>query len=54
MSVRDDVRRKIGVVETALRDASTENAIHAIVDALKEVADALDEVERRARRAGRD
>ena len=32
---------------------STENAVHAIVDVLKEIATALDVVERRAKRAGK-
>jgi hypothetical protein len=46
MSVGDDVRRKISHVELALKNAGPENAIHAIVDVLKEIADALDHVER--------
>jgi hypothetical protein len=54
MSVGDSVRNKIGVVETALRDAGTDNAVRAIVDVLKAIAEALDDVERRAKRAGRD
>jgi hypothetical protein len=33
MSVVDDVRSRISTVEAALKDASTENAVHAIVDA---------------------
>jgi hypothetical protein len=50
MSVGDDVRRKISHIELALKNAGTANAINAIVDALKEVADALDTVDSRARR----
>lgn len=53
MSVGDDVRSRINTVEAALRDAGTENAVHAIVDVLKEIAKALDDVERRARRGGK-
>jgi hypothetical protein len=49
MSVGDDVRRKIGHVELALRNAGTENAVRAIIDVLTEIADALDRVERQAR-----
>ena len=44
------VRSKINVVETALKDAGTEQAFHAIVETLKAVARALDDVERLARR----
>jgi hypothetical protein len=53
MSVRDNVRSRINTVEVALEDAGTENAVNAIVDVLKEIANALDEVERRAERAGK-
>ncbi|MGD1080394.1 MAG: hypothetical protein ABR881_18900 [Candidatus Sulfotelmatobacter sp.] len=53
MSVGDDVRSRINMVEVALKQTGTENAVHAIVDVLKEIAKALDEVERRARRAGK-
>jgi hypothetical protein len=49
MSAGDDVRKRISDVELALRNARTENALHAIVDALKEIADALDHVERHSR-----
>ena len=49
MSVGDDVRRRISDVESALRNAGTNNAINAIIDALKEIARALDDVERKAR-----
>jgi hypothetical protein len=52
MSAGDDVRRRINVVEVALKDTSTENTVNAIVDVLKEIATALDEVERRAKRPG--
>lgn len=54
MSVGDNVRSKINTVEFALKDAGTENAVHAIVDVLKEIARALDDVEKRAKRAGRE
>lgn len=50
MPAGDNVRSKINVVETALKNAGTENALNAIVEALKEVARALDDVDRRARR----
>ncbi len=53
MSVGDGVRRRINTVELAIKEAGPENAVNAIVDVLKEIATALDEVERRARRAGR-
>jgi uncharacterized protein YukE len=53
MSVGDDVRSKISRVEFALKEAGAENAVRAIVDALKEIAEALDKVERRARNAER-
>jgi|HubBroStandDraft_5_1064220.scaffolds.fasta_scaffold21942_1 hypothetical protein len=45
MSVGDAVRSKINTVELALKDAGTDSAVHAIVDALKEIARALDAVE---------
>jgi hypothetical protein len=51
MSVGDDVRSRINTVELALKEAGTENAVNAIVDALKEIAKALDAVERRAKAA---
>jgi hypothetical protein len=53
MSIGDNVRSRISTVESALKEADTANAIHAIVDVLKEVARALDDVERRAKNAGR-
>jgi hypothetical protein len=53
MSVGDNVRSRINTVEVALKDAGTENAVNAIVDVLKEIANALDEVERRAERTGK-
>jgi hypothetical protein len=53
MSLGDNVRSRINTIEVALKDAGTENAVRAIVDALKEIANALDEVERRAERAGK-
>ena len=51
MSAGDQVRSKISTVEHAIRDAGTKNAVDAIVDVLKEIAKALDDVERRAKRA---
>jgi hypothetical protein len=54
MSVGDNIRSSISRVETALRDAGTENAVRSIVDVLKDIAQALDEVEKRAKRAGRE
>ena len=55
MSVGDAVRSKINTVELALKETDTENAVKAIVDALKEIAKALDAVERQsaAAKAGR-
>jgi len=53
MSVGDDVRSRINTVELALKNAGTENALNAIVDVLKEIAAALDDVERRAKRAAK-
>ena len=52
MSVGDNVRTRMNRVEVALKDAGAENAVNAIVDVLKEIANALDEVERRAERRG--
>ena len=43
MSAGDGVRSKIEVVEAANQSAGTDNAINAIVEALKEIARALDE-----------
>lgn len=51
MAVSDDIRKRIGTVELALREADTANAVHAIVDLLKEIADALGDLESRANRA---
>lgn len=45
MAAGDALRKQIGVVETAIKDAGPNEAIHAIVDALKEVASALDTVQ---------
>ena len=42
-----DVRTKISVVETALKDAGTTNALQAIVDALKEIARTVEALEKR-------
>ena len=49
MSTGDDVRRKISDVESALKNAGTKDAMYAVVDALKEIADALDHIERHTR-----
>ncbi len=43
------VRSRIHEVELAMRDAGTENALHAIVSSLKEIANALEQVETDAR-----
>ena len=51
MALGDDVRKRIGTVELALREAGTADAVQAIVDVLKEIAVALDDLERRASRA---
>jgi hypothetical protein len=48
MSVGDAVRSRTNTVELALKEAGTENAVNAIVDALKEIAKALDAVERQS------
>jgi hypothetical protein len=48
MSVGDDVRTKINTVGLALKEAGTESAVNAIVDVLKEIARALDAIERQA------
>jgi hypothetical protein len=53
MSAGDDVRNKISRVELTLTEAGSENAVHAIVDVLKEIARKLDDVERRAKNAER-
>jgi len=55
MSVGDAVRSRINTVELALKEAGTENAVKAIVLALKEISNALDAVERQsaAAKAGR-
>jgi hypothetical protein len=46
-----DVRTKISLVETALKDAGTPNALNAIVDALKEIAKTLEILEGRPNQA---
>jgi hypothetical protein len=46
MAVSDELRKQIGVVETTLRQTDATNACHAIVGALKKVADTLDRVGR--------
>jgi hypothetical protein len=45
MAASDALRKQIGVVETAIKDAGPNEALHAIVDALKEVARTLDTVQ---------
>ncbi len=42
MAAGDALRKKISTVETAMKDAGTDEALYAIVDALKEVARSLD------------
>jgi hypothetical protein len=42
MSVAE-IQRRIGVAETALKDAGPDQAINAIIDALKEIAKTLDD-----------
>jgi hypothetical protein len=42
MSVAE-IQRRIGVAEMALKDAGPDQAINAIIDALKEIAKTLDE-----------
>ena len=42
MTAGDALPKKIGVVETAMRDAGTDEALSAIVDVLKEIARSLD------------
>jgi hypothetical protein len=49
MSAGDYVRSRIVDVEAALKNAGTKKALLAIVDVLKEIADALDDVGHRAR-----
>ena len=46
MAVSDELRKQIGVVETALKQTDATNACHAIVGALKKVADTFDRVGR--------
>ncbi len=46
----ETVRSRIRTIETAMRDAGPENAINAIVDALKAIADALEHAERHPRK----
>ena len=41
---------KIRTVETALKDAGTDNAVHAVVDVLREIAGALDGLEKRTKK----
>jgi truncated hemoglobin YjbI len=38
----NEIRQKIQIVEEALRDAGTEQAIRAIIDVLKEIAATLE------------
>ena len=51
MSKTEEVRKRIGTVELTLHEAGDRNALHAVVDVLKEIADVLDELESRATRA---
>ena len=48
MSKAEEVRKRIDTVELALRDAGDRNALQAVVDVLKEIANMLDALERRA------
>jgi uncharacterized protein (DUF2164 family) len=48
MSASAYVRRKIYDVEAAIKNAGTPAALNAIVETLKEIANALDDVEKRA------
>jgi hypothetical protein len=41
---------KIRTVETALKDAGTDNALNGVVDVLKEIARALDGLEKRTKK----
>lgn len=41
----NEIRNEINVIETAIRDAGSTEALHAVVDALKEVARAVDSLE---------
>ena len=54
MSAGDQVRSKIRTVETAISDGKTPHVLQAVVVTLKEIADALDEAERRTRRLVQD
>ena len=47
MPAGDKVRSKISLVETAIKSAGADNAINAVVDVLKEIARALDDLRRR-------
>lgn len=42
----DELRRRIGVVELALKNAGSDNAINAIIDALKEIASLLESLDK--------
>jgi len=48
MSKTEEVRKRIDTVELTLKEAGDRNALHAIVDVLKEIANALDTLEKRA------
>lgn len=42
-----DVRTRISLIETTLKDAGLPNAVQAIVDALKEIAQTIEALEQR-------
>jgi hypothetical protein len=44
-----EIRQKISLVETALHDAGPENAINAVVDALREIARSVESLEKPAK-----
>jgi hypothetical protein len=46
-----DIRQKIAVIETALKDAGPNQAINAIIDVLKEIAKTLESREKQASEA---
>ncbi len=46
MSKTEEVRKRIGTVELALRDAGDHNALQAVVDVLKEIANMLETLEK--------
>jgi hypothetical protein len=40
------VRQKIGIIELALKDAGPEQALNAVIDALREIAKTLETLEK--------